>query len=189
MNNTSEVIKSTGVLYDMLKDRGIDASILKQFSEDEINKFIFTIDIPNETTNEKIKIVYDMSPKFKWVDTKKLLENEDSYKLIILVIKDKLNNTESKKISDLNVDYQIFDIKDLQFNISHHTLVPKHELISDEVKIQEILTNYQVKKCQLPLILKTDPMCKYLNAKVGNLMKITRISPTSCEYIVYRSVV
>ena len=100
-----------------------------------------------------------------------------------------MNNSESKKIAELSVDYQVFDIRELQFNISHHHLTPKHELVSDDKEIAAILAAYEVKKTQLPLILRADPMARYFHAKPGNLMRVTRISPTSGEYLVYRCVV
>ena len=39
---------------------------------------------------------------------------------------------------------------------------------------------------QLPLILKSDPMSRYLGLKNGDIIKITRNSQSSGEYIVYR---
>jgi DNA-directed RNA polymerase I, II, and III subunit RPABC1 len=81
----------------------------------------------------------------------------------------------------------VFDIKSLQFNISHHELVPKHEVIHDEAEVKDIVAKYSLKsKFQLPIILKTDAMAKYLGLKNGDVVKITRVSPTAGEYIVYR---
>ncbi len=62
-------------------------------------------------------------------------------------------------------DYQVFQLRQLLFNISRHMLVPKHELINED--------NGQ-SRTQLPIILKTDPMAKYLYAKVGNLVRVTQ---------------
>ena len=46
---------------------------------------------------------------------------------------------------------------------------------------------YSIKnKHQFPLILHTDPKCKYLDIKVDTLVKIVRPSPTSGEYVSYR---
>ena len=190
MNYSVEITKSIRTIYEMLTDRGIDASSLESYSVEESGNTnsIFSIDV-----NDRIKIIYDMSSKLNIANLKKMfdIDNEDpDIELLIFVVLAKINTTELKKFVDMKFDYQIFDIKSLQFNISKHkTLVPKHELITNEEEIQKILTSYQVKRSQLPLILKTDPMAKYLNAKEKNLVKITRNSPTSGEYIVYRCVV
>jgi DNA-directed RNA polymerase subunit H (RpoH/RPB5) len=81
-------------------------------------------------------------------------------------------------------------MKELQFNKSTHCLVPKHELITDPDEIGQIIVDYQLRGVtQLPLILKTDPMAKYLYAKPGNVVKVTRVSPTCGTNVVYRAVV
>ena len=190
MNFAIEITRSLQTLREMLTDRGKDASVLDQYTIEEVSNMgsIFAIDIPAE----KIKIIYDMSTKTKWVDVKKEcgIENDSpDINLLIYIARDKINTSETKKIDELTFDHQVFDIRDLQFNISKHMLVPEHKLVDDPEEISKILTAHQVKLNQLPMILKTDKMAQYLNAKVGNLVRIKRISPTSGEYITYRCVV
>ena len=49
------------------------------------------------------------------------------------------------------------------------------------------MEKYSIKnKHQFPLILHSDPICKYLDIKVDTLVKIVRPSPTSGEYVSYR---
>lgn len=52
-----------------------------------------------------------------------------------------------------------------------------------------VLKKYRAKDHQLPKILRTDPMAKYLGARRGNLIKILRDSVTAGEYVVYRLVI
>jgi DNA-directed RNA polymerase I, II, and III subunit RPABC1 len=87
----------------------------------------------------------------------------------------------------MKLPIQIFEIRDLQFNISTHKLVPKHELITNPAEVDDIIKKYSLKtKFQLPIIFRTDAMAKYLNLKNGDVVKISRVSPTAGEYIVYR---
>ena len=199
MNYTNELCKCVSVLHQMFIDRKIEhADDLLHFNKDELGammgaKYIFDIEIRGG-----IKIVFDMSSKFRWIETKKYVESvaQEKDTLIIYVIKENLNTADMKKIAafsanTLNIptDYQVFQLRQLMFNISRHMLVPKHELINDEAEINEIMANYQLRsRTQLPIILKTDPMAKYLHAKVGNVVKVTRISPTCGTNIVYRCV-
>ncbi|MCS7119905.1 MAG: DNA-directed RNA polymerase subunit H [Nitrososphaerota archaeon] len=74
------------------------------------------------------------------------------------------------------------------FDIFEHFLVPKHEILSPEEK-EEVLKKYKVEPYQLPLIKVSDPIAKVIGARVGDLVKITRKSPTAGEYISYRYVV
>ncbi len=74
------------------------------------------------------------------------------------------------------------------FNIFEHYLVPKHEILSPEEK-EAVLKKYRVEPYQLPLLRTSDPVAKVIGARAGDLVKITRKSPTAGEYVSYRYVV
>ena len=139
-----------------------------------------------------------MTSKIKIQDIRKFInideENEknDLDKTIIFISKEKLTTNNFKSFNEYKnkVNLQFFYIKELLFNIYRHELVPKHDVISSNEEIKKIMDKYLMKnKFQFPLILHTDPVCKYLNIKSNSLVKITRPSPTSGEYILYRYVV
>jgi len=67
-------------------------------------------------------------------------------------------------------------------------LVPKHEVLSKE-EAEELLRSLGIKKEQLPKIKATDPIAKEIGAKVGDIVKITRESPTAGRSIAYRLVI
>lgn len=187
MNCKDEIVKSIKTLSEMLSDRGVlHIEKLENFSDAEINEYVNNLPIFNIDLEDcNIRIIYNINNKFKFNEIKKMFDKE--FGLYIIVSKDKMNANEVRKCDELGIDYQCFELRDLQFNISKHIYVPKHELITDDNVINQIVVNYQLKsKTQLPLILKTDPMAKYLHAKPGNIVKITRYSPTSGEHIVYR---
>ena len=72
--------------------------------------------------------------------------------------------------------------------IEKHELVPKHILLSEKEK-EELLKNYGISLKDLPRILSSDPMAKAINAKVGDIIKIIRKSPTAGVSEYYRVVV
>ena len=193
MNMNTKYIMNTSfkILTEMLSDRNIDISKIKNISQEELfilydDNLIFSIEV-----NEDYKIIYYMNNKIRINDIEKYISDKD--KNIIFVSKEKLttNNYKSfnnlKKIKDNNIYLQYFHINELLFNIYHHELVPKHELITDKEEINIIREKYLLKNLyNFPLILYNDPICKYLDIKPGTLVKITRPSPTSGEYILYR---
>jgi len=106
---------------------------------------------------------------------------------LILILRNKPNNT-LYKLSNEFRNIQIFWLRNLIINITHHNLVPKHEKL-EESEIESLLIQYKLtSRNQLPMMFKTDPISKYFGFKAGNVCRITRSSVTSGEYITYRCV-
>jgi len=78
--------------------------------------------------------------------------------------------------------------KKQSFDVSAHVYVPKHEIMPKK-EADEILIKFNAKHEQLPFIFLSDPALSNLGAKPGDLIKITRKSPTAGESIYYRYVV
>jgi len=76
----------------------------------------------------------------------------------------------------------------LALNVLEHVLVPKHEILSEEEK-KRLLETLNISEKQLPKILLNDPVVKALGAKEGDVIKITRKSPTAGKSFYYRLVV
>ena len=91
----------------------------------------------------------------------------------------------TKKLVKNSVDIkiEIFTQAELQYNITKHRLVPKHErLPSKEAK--EFKKTFGVKFAAL---LITDPITRFYNYQRGDVIKITRVSDRGV-YITYRIV-
>jgi len=80
------------------------------------------------------------------------------------------------------------DMTASKFMVSTHHLVPKHEVLTQEEK-KEVLEMFGVEKEQLPKILDSDPACKEIGAKKGDVLRILRKSETAGESVYYRVVV
>ena len=81
---------------------------------------------------------------------------------------------------------QIFYKKELTYNQLKHTMVPKHEKLTDN-EGKQIMNDYLIKnKTQLPIISKTDIISRWLGLKVGEIFRIIRYNKTSGEYFYYR---
>jgi len=72
-------------------------------------------------------------------------------------------------------------------NIQSHILVPKHTILS-EAEAADLLEQFNITAVQLPVISAMDPIVKAIGAKVGQIVKIERESPTG-KALYYRRVV
>jgi DNA-directed RNA polymerase I, II, and III subunit RPABC1 len=105
---------------------------------------------------------------------------------VLIILEDKPTSTIQKELEE-NKNIEIFFAKKLMFNITKHVLVPKHKLLNEN-EIKEILNKYQCKKNQLPKIQYDDPVARYYGANVGDVFEITRPTPTTGIFKVYRVV-
>ena len=76
----------------------------------------------------------------------------------------------------------------MKIRLQDHILVPKHEVLSKE-EAEEVLRLLGVRPEQLPKIRADDPIAKEIGAKVGDIVRIIRESPTAGVSIAYRLVV
>jgi DNA-directed RNA polymerase subunit H len=82
-----------------------------------------------------------------------------------------------------------FNMDSFTFDPRKHFMVPKHEIVPPEEHEGLLNSLYVASKKQLPYITYSDMQCRVLGAVPGDIIKITRPSPSSGEYVVYRTVV
>jgi DNA-directed RNA polymerase subunit H len=78
--------------------------------------------------------------------------------------------------------------KERPYNLFSHQFVPKHELLSKK-EAEELMREFHIKPYQLPYIKTSDPGAETLGAKMGDILRVTRRSPTAGSVVVYRYVV
>jgi len=74
------------------------------------------------------------------------------------------------------------------FNVLNHQLVPHHEVLSEDDR-KAVLKRYNITLDQLPKILTSDPAAKACGARMGDIVRVVRDSPTAGRAIAYRYVV
>ena len=74
-----------------------------------------------------------------------------------------------------------------EFNPREHTLVPTHEVM-DEDEIEQLYERYDIDPTNLPTIFGSDAALKGLDVELGDVIKITRTSPTAGTTTFYRRV-
>lgn len=72
--------------------------------------------------------------------------------------------------------------------IKEHVLMPKHTKLSDKEK-KELFERYNISPRELPKMLKSDAALIDLHVEAGDVIKITRVSPSTGATSFYRGVV
>ncbi len=74
------------------------------------------------------------------------------------------------RTSALGITIELFNSEDLQFNITKHRLVPLHTPLSKE-EVVEFKATYGT---SIPVLLRSDPVCRFYDFSKGDIIKITR---------------
>ena len=75
----------------------------------------------------------------------------------------------------------------MKVDILKHNLVPEHTILTPE-EADAVREELDVRIDQIPKILPTDPVVKAIDAKLGDVLKITRKSMTAGVFTSYRVV-
>jgi DNA-directed RNA polymerase subunit H (RpoH/RPB5) len=141
-----------------------------------------------------LRVVYYLATPFKSAALKKYIEAPplEETRTVVVVVRDKPNTAALRGLSapganGADADVQLFSLEELQYNPSRNDLVPPHHPITDEATIAAILERHHAKAAQFPQILSSDAMARYFGLKPGQLVAITRVSPSCGTTIAYRS--
>lgn len=75
-----------------------------------------------------------------------------------------------------------------EIRITNHVYQPRHEILPKK-DAEGVLKKFNTKPSQLPYILMSDKAIEDLDVRPGDIIKITRKSPTAGESVYYRYVV
>ncbi|KAG7451059.1 DNA-directed RNA polymerase RPB5 subunit [Guyanagaster necrorhizus] len=205
MSDGDEVAKLWKVnrtIHELVKDRGF------QVSDDEINMDLQTFKencvsqsgsvdrsqlnfYTNSTSNfeDQIFVFFSDEKSVGVKSMRKLISilEEKSIQRGVIVFPGNMTPTARRVIVAMASQYRLeeFSETDLLVNIVHHTLVPRHDVLTPEQK-KNLLERYRLKETQLPRIQLADPVARYYGLRRGQVVKITRPSETSGRYASYR---
>ena len=167
------------VQIEMLVDRGYDIPpeeiifltsditprFVKKYKGKSLNNFY--------KKNNETLFVYYMTQNKIIEDLKIFIDNIVYYDtgLIVGIEEGEFNKKKYHKLfEDLPFKpIETFTFDDLSYNVTKHVNYDQHELI-DKMIIIPTLVDID----QLPLLLKSDPVCRYFNWSIGDVIKITR---------------
>jgi len=205
----SKVYKSRVILLEILKERGFDVDDYIGFSVTEIQTMHknnqLDMLLENPTTKKKVYVKYHLSGTkggtsmsrlgtshiYDYVDD--LFDIEDvltSNDDLIIISKDKTNQTIKDLIEQLFIKdkkfVNIYNFHDYLFNVLEHEMQPKFRILSEEEK-QKIMKQYNITKDkEFPDISRFDPVSQAMGVRPGEVMEITRSSPTAVKSLYFR---
>lgn len=137
-----------------------------------------------------LRVIFHLESSFKASAIRKIVESAmNSATTIIIVLQAEPSTHARRTLEDgsSKAHVQVFDLKSLQFDISKHELVPLHEPVRDEREIRRIMDEYEIRnKSQFQGIPVNDAQARFLALKPGELVRITRFSPSAGQTTVYR---
>ncbi|KAL0906658.1 hypothetical protein M5K25_025171 [Dendrobium thyrsiflorum] len=135
--------------------------------------------------------IEDLSHKY-YIEDAELLVNVNNHMLVPK--HEALSNEEKKELLKRYTvkETQVLALRESSHPLSHPSICPPNLRFATFSKYQEALDpNYEWidTVLQLPKMLSSDPIAKYLGIRRGQVVKITRDSETAGKYITYRFVI
>lgn len=180
----------------MLEYRGIDISTIESLTEKEISAMVntqnvFTIEVHPELflvfylTKMKVS-EFNSALLGKQKDLSPDMATANASKKFIFIFKDEPNNLNRSHISEYFPKNEIFTMKSTLIQPHLHCYVPRHRKL-EENEVKEVMLKHHIEnKSQLPSILSSDPMAKFIGLMSGEIVEITRSSPTAGTHLYYR---
>jgi DNA-directed RNA polymerase subunit H (RpoH/RPB5) len=194
----NQYFTSRNTLLEQLKEQGYDITSYENFGINEVNIMLQNsgLDMLLENSTQKIYVRYfegkvlrpkDIRDTFDDLLTNNVVTKSDT---ILFITPDDCNDTIKESVKQLWEEEGIFiitmSIRRLQFNVLKHTLVPLHQIITEE-ELTEVMEKYKLKtKMQLPEISRFDPVSLAIGMRPGEICKIIRPSKTSIVAEYYR---
>jgi DNA-directed RNA polymerase subunit H (RpoH/RPB5) len=179
MPNYSNLKKSRETIIELLNDRGYDlTNYLIEITLDEIKASYMKNKINLLTQDGKINTIFWDEPlNISKINNHISELKKENLNLVLLIlgrnnVDDEITISQKRNLDSIfgKIDYEIFYIDELVFNITKHHYVPSHVLLNE--KESEIIYNSYGKN--LPLIDKSDIIVRYYGGKIGNIFKIIR---------------
>jgi DNA-directed RNA polymerase I, II, and III subunit RPABC1 len=203
MDDIEKLFRARRNVLDMMNDRGYNISPELYISTKEELKrkyyaktLDFMVPVSPKDKLQPVFIKWVIAIKTKPNAVKEMIDTiqsqhaeDDITPKIMLIFKTKPNTNILKILKEKEYKgNEMFWLNNLVINITHHFLVPKHEKITEDEVKKLMMELYITNRLHLPLMLKTDPIARYLDLSSGDVVRITRFSPTSGQYYSYRVV-
>jgi len=195
-----QIFRSRLVLLNILEEQGYDVAPFKKFSPTEIAvgaESLPALGFVAKSVADPLKTVQVVyanyaRPRIEKFLTEEIPEDDANTEVVFMILDlvgDAHHAIANKYWQQRKLKVRFFSVQILTFDPRMHMLVPKHEIVPSEEHKALLENLYVTAKTQLPLIrYHADPIVRVLGAVPGDIIKITRPSPSSGTYVLYRTV-
>ena len=192
MDITDKVVRAWKTVREMLDDRGVDtAGSMDDAGITELASAQTTFGVP---VNDQVTVVFHIG--LQSIKKAEMETASEGATHVIVVLNTqasqggKPNNATVKSLrqstNDRGVKLEIFTLKEMQFNVTKHTLVPKHTKLDKEESVSLVDKLCLKSRFLLPIISQSDPVARYLGLNHGDIVSIDRPSLTNGAARAYR---
>jgi DNA-directed RNA polymerase subunit H len=201
------IYRSRLTLLDILEGRGYDVSKYRKFSPVEATAAAAAFPSLSFKVSKKDDETKVCDVRYAYITRQKLesffddISDEDAPNTEVIVmmvapvadahhmvsLKQYMKLKESGEKDRRKLRVSFFSIEMLVVNPLKHVLVPKHEIVSPDYHKELMDSMYITSKSKFPEIkFHVDPIARCIGAVPGDIIKITRPSPSAGESIIYR---
>lgn len=187
-------------IKELVRDRGYEVTEdeikislndfrMQKLSSGIVDRSVLNFVAQKPDTDERIYVFYTDEKSVGIKTMRKFIGVLDERKIEsgILIYASAMTPSANKVIVSMAQQFTLeaFQEAELLVNITHHIMVPKHEVMKPAEKAA-LLARYRLHDTQLPRIQLNDPIARYYGLKRGQVVRIIRPSETAGRYVSYR---
>lgn len=194
MLDRKKVLKARAIIGEMLADRGVDIEwSTPETDTDPSTDRTFLESLGGQGTLPDGGVIEVMWAMTLSADTVKTIAAD--FGLIeglvhVMVVVESETNPAKEKVATYNRvnpnhKIEVWNWEGCQVNITKHVLVPRHERCAPG-ELERMCAIHHTSPELLPVLLTTDPVCRWYDFPVGSMIKITRASGEIAYRVVKR---
>lgn len=201
----SQIFQSRKIILELMDRQGFDISGYSNFNVSEVNAMkqnnqldmLLDSKPDSKSAGNKIYIRYYLAKTIRPTNIQEMIDDlfvlTETLKksdTLYIIIKDNVNETlinELKHIWERDGIFIVIEsIKYLQFNILKHTLVPEHNVMTED-DVKKVMVKYNISNMEeFPDISRFDPVARAICLRPGQVCHIIRPSKTAIKTDYYR---
>lgn len=182
------ISRAVSTVVQMLEDRGEAADGLRALGSEGIAAAVSAAgpDAVRLDTGARDILVFLRKPNTAEISRVAAATEPERLGDVMLISPEPFRKTQQAAAFASFGPHEAFALTELMMNVARHTLVPKHVLVPRERAGAIAAAFHTANMAQFPLIRASDAMAKYIRARPGDLVMVTRACPSVGTQVAYR---